>query len=58
LARVTAFIFIGFWFILQILYSGGSSSVAYMAHIGGFMAGLVIALAFRVLNRVERKRWY
>lgn len=57
LARVPAFIFIGFWFILQILYSGGSSSVAYMAHIGGFLTGLSTALAFRALHREEGRRW-
>ena len=50
LARVPALIFIGFWFLLQILYSGGSSSVAYLAHVGGFMVGLAIAVIFRVLN--------
>jgi membrane associated rhomboid family serine protease len=58
LARVPAFIFIGFWFILQVLYSGGSASVAYMAHIGGFIAGLVTAIAFRLLSREERTRWH
>ncbi len=57
LARIPAFIFIGFWFILQILYSGGSSSVAYMAHIGGFAAGLLSALTYRALNR-EKRRYY
>ena len=56
LARIPAFIFIGFWFILQILYSGGSTSVAYMAHVGGFMVGLVIAIMFKAINRVKRIR--
>ncbi|MDQ1280052.1 MAG: hypothetical protein QG670_1314 [Thermoproteota archaeon] len=51
LARVPAFIFIGFWFILQILYSGGSTSVAYMAHVGGFMAGFVVAVMFKASQR-------
>jgi len=51
LARVPAFIFIGLWFILQLLYSGGASSVAYMAHIGGFVAGLVVALPFRTIKK-------
>jgi len=58
LARVPAFIFIGFWFFLQILYSGGNDYVAYMAHIGGFMAGLIIAILFRLLNREKRSRPY
>ena len=51
LARVPAFIFIGFWFILQLLYSGGSASVAYMAHVGGFIAGFVIAVMFKAFQR-------
>lgn len=54
MARVPAFVFIGFWFLLQILYSGGSSSVAYLAHIGGFITGFLIALIFRAINRGER----
>lgn len=58
LARVPAFIFIGFWFILQILYSGGSASVAYMAHVGGFITGLVLAIIFRAISREERTRWH
>jgi membrane associated rhomboid family serine protease len=52
--RVPALIVIGFWFVLQ-LFSGASSigniqdtgGVAYMAHIGGFVAGCVLALIIR-----------
>ncbi|MEM3458667.1 MAG: rhomboid family intramembrane serine protease [Candidatus Bathyarchaeia archaeon] len=45
---VPAVIFLGFWFIMQWFYgffdiSGG---VAYWAHIGGFIAGMVLALIF------------
>ena len=57
LARIPAVLFIGFWFILQILYAGGSSSVAYMAHIGGFAAGFITAIVFRALNRERKTRW-
>lgn len=57
LARVPAFIFIGFWFILQILYSGGSSSVAYLAHVGGFLAGMAVAAVFKALSREREARW-
>jgi len=47
LIRLPAYILIGFWFVYQLLLSlidieGG---VAYFAHIGGFIAGLVFALA-------------
>lgn len=58
LARVPAYLFIGFWFILQILYSGGSASVAYMAHVGGFVAGFVIAVMFKASQRQGRTRFY
>jgi membrane associated rhomboid family serine protease len=47
IAPVPAWIFIGFWFILQLLYSGTITAVAYMAHIGGFVTGFVIATIFK-----------
>lgn len=47
--RIPAIGFIGFWFILQLLYSmldmGGG--VAYWAHIGGFIAGLILMFVSR-----------
>lgn len=52
---VPAVFFLGFWFLLQLLYSwvdiGGG--VAYWAHIGGFVAGMVLAL---IVRRRKRKR--
>jgi membrane associated rhomboid family serine protease len=51
---VPALIVIGLWFVLQLFSGIGSiastsdtGGVAYMAHIGGFVAGLVLALLFR-----------
>jgi membrane associated rhomboid family serine protease len=52
--QVPALIVIGLWFVLQ-LFSGVNSitnvsdtgGVAYMAHIGGFIAGFVLALFLR-----------
>ncbi|HET7148324.1 MAG TPA: rhomboid family intramembrane serine protease [Candidatus Nitrosopolaris sp.] len=40
--RIPALAFIPFWFILQILFAliGQSGGVAYLAHIGGFLAGV------------------
>lgn len=40
--RIPAVAFIPFWFILQILFTiiGESGGVAYLAHIGGFIAGV------------------
>jgi len=55
LPRVSALLLIGFWFVIQ-LFDGlaalGESSasqggVAYWAHVGGFVFGLVIALRVR-----------
>ncbi len=50
--NLPAFVFIGYWFITQLFSSfaslgGGAASdtggVAFMAHVGGFLAGLVLA---------------
>ena len=52
---VPAVFFLGFWFLLQLLYTwldiGGG--VAYWAHIGGFVAGMVLAL---IIRRRKRKK--
>jgi membrane associated rhomboid family serine protease len=41
LVHVPAFIFIGLWFVLQLVPAliGGGRGVAFMAHVGGFVAG-------------------
>jgi membrane associated rhomboid family serine protease len=50
---VPALIVIGLWFVLQLfsgigtLASAAQGGVAYMAHIGGFVAGLVLTFLFR-----------
>jgi len=52
---VPAVFFLGFWFLLQLLYTwvdvGGG--VAYWAHIGGFVSGMVLAL---ILRRRKKKQ--
>jgi membrane associated rhomboid family serine protease len=49
---VPALIVIGFWFVLQIFSSIGSitetGGVAYIAHVGGFLAGVVLTFLFRI----------
>ncbi len=52
--RMPALVVIGFWIVLQFFNGIGSiavstdtGGVAYMAHIGGFIAGLVLALVLR-----------
>jgi membrane associated rhomboid family serine protease len=51
---IPAIIFIGFWFLIQglnvIFVSGGM--IAYWAHIGGFITGMILALIFGL----KRKR--
>jgi membrane associated rhomboid family serine protease len=49
-----ALIVIGLWFVLQLFSGVGSlantaqtGGVAYMAHIGGFLAGFVLTFLFR-----------
>jgi len=59
LVPMSAFVVIGLWFVLQ-LFSGIASitaatqagGVAYMAHVGGFVSGLVLAYVFRGGNRL------
>jgi len=49
--RLPAILVIGFWIALQILNEtsagGAAGGVAYMAHIGGFAAGIILTLLFR-----------
>jgi membrane associated rhomboid family serine protease len=51
-APVPALVAIGFWFLLQLFSGIGSlggpdtGGVAYMAHIGGFVAGFVLTYLF------------
>jgi membrane associated rhomboid family serine protease len=55
---VPALIVIGLWFVLQLFSSFGSiassadtGGTAYMAHVGGFVAGVVLTLLFRGSTR-------
>ena len=49
--RIRALYVLGFWFVLQFFQSamtaGQQGGVAYWAHIGGFLAGMVLILPFR-----------
>jgi membrane associated rhomboid family serine protease len=55
LIEVPALLVLGYWFVLQLidgiaslgLSSATGGGVAFFAHIGGFVAGLVVALAIR-----------
>jgi membrane associated rhomboid family serine protease len=50
--RLPAWIVLGLWFLLQWVYTAGytmshAGSVAYLAHVLGFVAGVVVALIIR-----------
>jgi membrane associated rhomboid family serine protease len=54
--RLPAWMVLGFWFVLQWVYSSGSAvadgaGVAYLAHVVGFVAGAVIALVVGLRRR-------
>jgi membrane associated rhomboid family serine protease len=53
IVRTPAFLWLGFWFVGQILLnllSQGAGGVAYVAHIGGFAAGAAVAGVMRGLG--------
>jgi membrane associated rhomboid family serine protease len=55
ITQMPALIVIGFWFVLQLFsgigsiaaQGGDTGGVAYMAHVGGFVTGLVLAFLLR-----------
>ena len=55
---IPSIIFLGFWFLLQWLYAlfevGGN--VAWWAHIGGFIAGMILAAVFGLRRKKARER--
>jgi membrane associated rhomboid family serine protease len=48
--HVPAIVVLGFWIVLQIISqasaAGEATGVAYWAHIGGFLAGVIFAFLF------------
>jgi membrane associated rhomboid family serine protease len=59
LMYLPAALLLGFWILLQVLYgcssSPGMGGVAYFAHIGGFGAGILLAL---MVKKRVRRPWY
>ncbi len=57
--EIPAFFFLVFWFIMQ-FYMGsvskilGTSNVAWWAHVGGFAAGALIAVLWRIVMKLRR----
>jgi len=63
IVELPALVILGFWFIQQLLFgyfdlnSGGvGGGVAYFAHIGGFLTGLVLVRLFAWPTRARRQR--
>ena len=60
--RVPALLMLGIWFAMQIFGFAGDSSqgggVAWLAHIGGFVAGIVMALLLGVRPRRVRTSYH
>ena len=54
--EIPAFIFLGFWFLLQLFSAGltpkNVGGIAFWAHIGGFFAGLIFIKIFDVVPRL------
>ena len=59
LIKIRALYVLGFWFILQFISSGGG--VAYAAHIGGFVSGMILILFFNKKkikkNKIKKGPW-
>ncbi|MDY0088156.1 MAG: rhomboid family intramembrane serine protease [Coriobacteriia bacterium] len=63
LARVPAAFVIGFWFVMQLIQGVGSvvpgavgDGVAWWAHVGGFVAGLILILPSRLMGGRRQRR--
>ena len=60
---VPAVVMLGYWFLLQVVGGFGSlaqegGGVAFWAHVGGFVAGLILILVFRDPRLLARHPYY
>ena len=53
LIKIRALYVLGFWFILQFISQGGG--VAYAAHVGGFVSGMILILFFNKKLKKTKK---
>ena len=61
MVEIPAIMMLGYWFLLQIIggipaLQGATGGVAFWAHIGGFLAGILLVPFFRVPERVAKHR--
>ncbi len=57
IVRIPAIIFLGLWFAFQLFSSHSGGGVAWYAHIGGFITGVVMIFFFRK-KRPRFKKFY
>lgn len=64
LVEIPAIFFLGIWFLMQLFSGVGSlgaqaadGGVAFWAHVGGFVTGLGVGLAWRVRDASRRVYW-
>ncbi len=59
--EIPALVYLGVWFLFQILSGVGSvdapATIAFWAHVGGFVAGLLLVFVFRQRAREEPDWW-
>ena len=54
--ELPAYAYFGFWILLQLIYASlGIQGVAWWAHIGGFVCGVLVALGVRAYERSRAK---
>ncbi len=55
--EIPAFVFLGYWLLLQLFSAGitpkGVGGIAWWAHIGGFIAGLIFIKVFDIIPRTS-----
>jgi membrane associated rhomboid family serine protease len=51
--NLPAVVLLGFWFVLQ-FFTDPNEGVAWAAHVGGFVFGVLVALAYRSMRQVPR----
>ncbi len=58
LIRIPAMFVLGFWFLIQLLgvWGGSISNVAFFAHVGGFLAGMILVKIFQPRRSKRRRR--
>ncbi len=56
-AEIPAVVFLGIWFLMQLLMAGSGGDVAWFAHIGGFIMGLILVRKFVKYSPRSRGRY-